>query len=88
MRQKLGLIFGFAINSASSRPLALLPSEQKGESNKYNRPFFFWRRENVLMRNNTFKPDIFSLCLVGFVLHKYGKYCDPFLSKVVPSHFI
>lgn len=40
------------------------------------------------MRNNTFKPVIFSLCLVGFVLHKYGKYCDLFLSKVVPSHFI
>lgn len=30
MRQKLGLIFGFAINYASPRPPALLSSEQRG----------------------------------------------------------
>lgn len=39
MRQKLGLVFGFAINSASPRSLALLSSESRGRVTTPPPPF-------------------------------------------------
>ena len=87
MRQKLGLVFGFAINSASPRPLALLSSESRGRVTTPPPPFF-GRRESVLVRNDTFKCVIFSQHPVRFILHKYCTYYNLFRNKVVTWHFI
>lgn len=88
----VGSFPGFAMNSASPRPLVLVPSEQKREGNKCDPPPPFLRGGRVLMRNITFESETnlsvkFSQYLIRFILNKCDTYCNLFLNTVFTWHF-